>query len=407
MLLVAGTCIGGGMLALPVACASAGFVPSSILMLIVWAAMTLTGIFFVEAGFWVKKEDAHVITLSETLLGPWAKRVAWCVFLFIAYASLVAYTAGGGHVLAQLANHYGFGISKNAGALLFICLFGPSVLMRHTMLGKMNALFFFVMLGAYILLIATSSQDIQLELVMRQDWSKSIGALPLLLTAFSYQAMVPSLHPYLDHHKKSLIVAIAGGTALAGSFYLVWQLVVFGNVPLTGDNSLQAAFALGEPATYALAKISNSSLIGFAAATFAFFALITSFFGISLGLFDFLSDGLSIPKTWGGSFVLALLILVPCALFATNYERIFLEALDASGGFGDTIVNGIIPVLLVWKGRYILGKGHAGFQRVSSKPVLIGALLFYLLSVGVEITSRMPHRDARETTVEEIIDAKR
>lgn len=349
MLLVAGTCIGGGMLALPVACAGAGFLPSALLMVVVWAAMTLTGLFFVEAGFWVKKEDAHVITLSGTLLGPWAKKVAWCVFLFIAYASLVAYTAGGGYVISQIANHCGWAMSKTVGALLFICVFGPSVLMRHTTLGRINAFFFFVMLVAYILLIVAGSQDIQADLVLRQDWSMSIGALPLLLTAFSYQAMVPSLHPYLDHNKRSLMVAITGGTALAGSFYLVWQLVVFGNVPLIGENSLQAAFALGEPATYALSKISGSSFIGLAAACFAFFALITSFFGISLGLFDFLSDGLSIPKNWSGSLILTLLILLPCAFFATMYERVFLEALDASGGFGDTIVNGLIPVLMVWK----------------------------------------------------------
>ncbi len=43
----------------------------------------------------------------------------------------------------------------------------------------------------------------------------------------------------------------------------------------------------------------GSPLLGAIADFFCFFAIVTSFLGIALGLFDFLADGLKIPrKKW-------------------------------------------------------------------------------------------------------------
>nr|NGX46125.1 Tyrosine-specific transport protein [Chlamydiota bacterium] len=75
-MLVTGTCIGGGMLALPVATGGAGFFPSSCMMLLGWAFMTLTALFLSEVNMWME-EDAHVITMASRLLGPLGKGVGY------------------------------------------------------------------------------------------------------------------------------------------------------------------------------------------------------------------------------------------------------------------------------------------------------------------------------------------
>ncbi|HKZ00308.1 MAG TPA: aromatic amino acid transport family protein, partial [Rhabdochlamydiaceae bacterium] len=49
ILLVAGTSIGVGMLALPVATAAGGFVPSLLIYLICWIFMMCTGLLILEA----------------------------------------------------------------------------------------------------------------------------------------------------------------------------------------------------------------------------------------------------------------------------------------------------------------------------------------------------------------------
>src|SRR5688572_9900927 len=97
-LLVGGTCIGGGMLALPIATGEVGFFPSLLMMLVGWAFMTTTALFLAEVNLWMEP-GVHVITMASRLLGPLGKAVAWILYLFIGYASLVAYTAGGGDLI--------------------------------------------------------------------------------------------------------------------------------------------------------------------------------------------------------------------------------------------------------------------------------------------------------------------
>ena len=105
---------------------------------------------------------------------------------------------------------------------------------------------------------------------------------------------------------------------------------------------------------------------------------------MTLGLFDFLSDGLAIPKKGWGKIKLGLIIAIPTLFFSIFYERAFLVAMDASGGFGDTILNGIIPVMMVWVGRYYMNlPRHIGW--LGSRPFLILVSLFFLVSLGIEI----------------------
>lgn len=159
-----------------------------------------------------------------------------------------------------------------------------------------------------------------------------------------------------------------------------------GIVPVSGENSLTAALEQGKPATQFLREHVEGIFVAQIAEFFAFFAIVTSFLGMALGLFDFLADGLGIPKRgWGNAF-LGFLIVAPTLLFAVRFERIFLLALDSSGGFGDTILNGMIPVLMVWMGRYRLG--YKGVQQIpGGKPALAIVFAFFVLCLGVKILS--------------------
>ena len=310
-LLVAGTCIGGGMLALPVAGAPAGLIPSLFFMGIVYVIMTTTALCLVEIGFWMKKSDAHIITMASTILGNWGKWLMWCLFLFISYASLTAYTAGCGHLLsAGLTSLTGAAISKTTGCWLFVLLFGPFLLGPRYILGRANDLLFILMIVAYTIIIGTGINIVRADYLLRENWHYSYLSIPLLITAFSFQTMVPSLHPFLDHDKKSLRIAVVLGTSIAFIVYALWLFVVYGSVPLEGEAGLLHAFSEGDPATSCLSKLTHSSIISQASSFFALFALVTSFFGIGIGLFDFLGDGLGISRKGKGALALGLLVLM-------------------------------------------------------------------------------------------------
>jgi len=384
MFLVAGTCIGGGMLALPVATGVNGFIPSIAIMFTCWLAMTASALLLLEASLWME-EGVHIITMTTRLLGKFSKVVSWVLFLFISYASIVAYTAGGGVQIASFFAHSSLlPVSKDLGALLFLLAFGAAVYMGNRIVGRVNSILFIAMIAAYIALVGMGVDEIKPNLLLTTKWAGAFMALPLLLTSFSFQTMVPSLTPLLHKHKNALRMAIIGGTSVTFVIYALWQMLILGIVPANGPESLAEALVKGEPPTQFIRHHVEGGFVAPIAQFFAFFAIATSFLGIALGLFDFLSDGLKIPKKGFGSVYLALLIVIPSIVFATQFERIFLLALDTTGGYGDTILNGLFPVLMVWIGRYRLGYlGHTCVP--GGKPVLVLIFCFFFFVLLMEI----------------------
>ncbi|NGX42630.1 MAG: Tyrosine-specific transport protein [Chlamydiae bacterium] len=383
--LVAGTCVGGGMLVLPLATGISGFLPSIIVMAISWFAMTATGLLLIEISLWLE-EGAHIITMTSRILGPIGKGVSWLLYLFICYASTVAYTAGGGvQISAALENFFHVPISKDLGCLIFILFFGTVIYFGSWFVGRINTILFTALVAAYFLLVGMGLDEVNMQLLYHRDWRSSFIAIPLLLTAFSFQTMVPSLTPYLKRNVKALRMTIVGGTSLAFVIYFVWQWIILGIVPVEGPDGLAVALAKGDqPATVFLRQHVNGVWISVIAEYFAFFAIVTSFLGIALGLFDFLSDGLKIKKEKWGSILLGLLIAIPTLIFATKFERAFMAAMDVSGGLGDSLLNGIIPVLMIWRGRYYMNFPNT-FRVPGGRILLIALASFFVVSLTIEI----------------------
>ncbi len=298
----------------------------------------------------------------------------------------MAYAAGGGAQMASACGHYcHFLISKDWGAVLFTLLFSAATFIGNWFVGRVNTLLFGAMILAYFALVATGFSEVKPALLIHQNWSTSMIAVPLLLTAFSFQTMVPSLTPYLKRNIKSLRIAIIAGTFLAMVIYLVWQWIILGIVPVEGEKGLAEALARGDlPATEFLRLHVSGKWVSIIAEFFAYFAIATSFLGIALGLFDFLSDGLKIKKDFLGKAIIGLIIVLPTIIIATRFERVFMTAMDASGGIGDSILNGIIPVLMVWRGRYLLGyKGD--FRVPGGKILLVGVGCFFIIALSIEL----------------------
>ena len=93
-LLVGGTCIGAGMLGMPVVSAMAGFVPSVVMFICSWLFMLITGLLVLEVTLWFSK-GVNIITMAGKTLGRAGQLLGWCLFLFlfiiIIHSSLYSY----------------------------------------------------------------------------------------------------------------------------------------------------------------------------------------------------------------------------------------------------------------------------------------------------------------------------
>lgn len=383
ILLIAGCCVGAGMLGLPVLSALAGFKPSLIMFVICWLFMVATGLLLLEVNLWFK-EEIHIVSMAERTLGKTGKAVSWFVFLFLFYSLMVAYIAASGSLVSDfVTSSLNYAMPHYMGSFIFCCLFGLLLYLGTGAMDWFNRILMGGLIISYVLLVGTGLPHVDPSLLKHQDWSAATMVIPALIVSFGYHNLVPSLTTYLDRKQNKLIKAIVIGSSIPLVIYLLWELLILGLVPL---QDFREALDQGEIATEALKNAVGSSWILDIAQSFAFFAIVTSLLSVALSFVDFLADGLNIKKTPAGKLALAGLVLAPPFVCALIYPTIFLVALNYAGGYGAVILFGILPVLMAWKGRYTQKLGHA--QLVPGGKIVLALIMIFAVGViGLQVYS--------------------
>lgn len=350
-LLVAGTAIGGGMLALPVLTSPAGFFPSIAIFIACWLFMAATGLLFLEICLWMNGET-NIISMAEKTLGKFGKYTAWFVYLLLFYCLTLAYIVGCGNLFAEMSNGH---LTHWQGSLLFVLLFAPFVYIGSSAVGRINFALMIALIVAFLGFVAIGFPYVDKQLLHRSDWMLSFVAMPVAFTSFAYQGIIPTLTSYMRFHTGHIRLAILLGTFIPFVTYVVWEWLILGMIPFHGSGGLAEALVNGNTAVHPLKTISQHPYVYFIGQCFAFLAMVTSFLGVTLGLLDFFADGLKIEKKPLSKFLLCLLVFLPPLIFAFTHAHVFLQALDFAGGYGCAILLGVLPIAMVWVGRYHLG----------------------------------------------------
>jgi tyrosine-specific transport protein len=381
ILLVSGTCIGAGMLALPVVTGLSGFLPAMVINLLCCLFMIATGLLFLEAILW-SKEGANILSISQNFLGPVGKIIGGISFLFLYYCLQVSYTSGGTPVFTMIIEQFaGIRIEGLSSYLLFGAVFGFFVFLGTGVVDRLNWLLMLGLFISYILLIGIGSSAVQLSFLKRTNWWLCLAAAPTLFGAYGYHNLLPSLASYLERNVTHLRLSIIFGTLIPFLVYSIWQWMIIGTLSL---DMIQKADKYGEPITQTLQKTVGHPWLVFFGEFFGFFALVTSFLGVSLSMVDFLADGLNIRRQGLNRVFLCLAVFLPPAFFAAANPGIFIEAIGVAGGFGEAILNGLFPIAMVWVGRYRL-KLSSIYKLPGERPMLLVLLLMTILIIGVEI----------------------
>lgn len=379
-LLIAGTTVGAGMLGIPLVTADAGFFPAVFVTLLVWAFMYLTGRLFLEVTLWMP-DGANILSMSQRFLGKNGQILTGITFLFLYYCLMIAYFAAGAPLLLNLL---GPSFASWQGYLIFGLIFGGLVASGVKWIDRFNYLFIAIMVFSYFSLVYLGSTKIEAQYLSYQRWSLSLLAMPVLFSSFGYHNIIPSLCTYLKRDRAVLKKCLFWGTIIPLSFYLVWQLLFLGAIPL---EKIQETLALGKPVTESFSFFSDSPSIHSLGRIFSFFAVITSLLGVAFSMVDFLGDGMKIKKREGWTRVLlCILIFAPPYFFSLNDPKIFIKAIGIAGGFGEAILNGFLPVVMVWVGKYRMEiQSKEGF--IDQKYLLKGLFLISVFVVFCEIVN--------------------
>jgi tyrosine-specific transport protein len=376
------------MLALPVVTGFAGFFPSLLLFVLYWIYMTFTAFLILEVNLWMGPE-ANMISMAKMTLGRFGEIVSWLAYLFLLYALTTAYLAGGGPIIVDFFQVFtDWEIPKWIGSIPLLVIFGYFVYHGTHSVDYVNRLLMIGLAIAYIALVYFLAPHLNLALLKVVAWKPLLLGISIVATSFGFHIIIPSLVTYLHRDVVQLKKVILMGSFIPLVVYIIWELLTLGIIPITGPNSLSEGYTTGENGANLLAARLGNTWIALLARLFSFFAIVTSFLGVSLSLSDFLADGFKIKRTGLGKALIALLTFVPPLVLTLTDPRAFLSALEYAGAFGVILLLALIPALMVWVGRY--RQHHQGpYQAPGGKLALLATLCISLAIIVIEIVNRL------------------
>lgn len=374
-LLITGSCIGAGMLGLPILTGIAGFIPTLAMFFIAWIFMTSTALLLVEASTWFHT-PVNFLTMTQKSLGKYGKAISWLLYLFLFYALIVAYLSGSGHhTTLVIKNLFGVQLPSWTGGLFFTAIFGWIVFLGTKPVDIVNRGLMFGKIASYVVLVVIGFLYINPQKLLYVDTKYAFFSLPILIISFGFHNMIPSLYSYLGKDVKRVKKSIIYGSVFTFVIYIFWEIVVLGILPVQGKGGIIESFHQDIGGAQAIRVYLGASSLGVFAEILAFFAILTSFLAQSLSLVHFLSDGFKIKVNKREPISMCLLALIPPTLFSLVFPELFFGALNFAGGFCAVILFGVFPALIVWIGRY-RHKIPSSYKFMGGQPLLVGLILF-------------------------------
>ncbi len=380
-LIIAGTTIGAGMLALPLASAGLGFSTSMIMMLSIWTLMAFTALLMLEIHQHAEA-DATLHTLAHQFLGTKGKWVATGAMLFLFYALCAAYIAGGGSQFNQkLHNWFNLDTSQELATLIFTFIIALVVTFGTQSVDKVNRVLFAAKIIAMATVLFFLSPSIHLDNLVAMPIQQGliISALPVIFTSFGFHGSIPAVVKYLELDVKAVKRALVIGSSIPLLVYTLWQISTLG---VLSQSELAASSDLSLFIN-SLSQTVHQGAFSNAVSIFADLALLTSFLGVSLGLFEFLGDSLSKKKLGANRFNIAIITFTPPLAFALFYPQGFITALGYAA-IALVVLAVFLPVAMVGKARKVVAYDNCYQVKGGTLP-LVAAGTFGMVIIATQI----------------------
>ena len=354
ILIIAGSCIGGGMLAMPIIAAGVGFIGIATLLILIWIAMCGSALLMVRVYEFNNQEDGFN-SLTQKYLGYFGNRIAGFSLLFLIYGLTAAYMSGGGSIVSNfLETIFGLSINPQWSVLIFSVIFGGIVSISTQWIDGATRALFIIKLVFLALLILAFIPFIKGENLLNMPLEKGliITSIPIIFTSFGFHGSIPSIVLYLGGNQKKIRLAFIWGSLLPLIIYLLWQFAVLGSLEQNTFMIFLKDNAGLDGLINSIREMAHNPKINLFFSVFAATALGTSFLGVSVGLLDYYRDLLKEGKLLSLRLKASLLTFVPPLLFALFYPKGFLLALSYAALAG-VILALIIPALLYYKAMRI------------------------------------------------------
>jgi len=381
--IVAGTTIGAGMLAMPLAAAGVGFGVTLVLLVSLWALMCYTALLLLEVYQHVPA-DTGLGTLARRYLGRYGQWVTGFSMMFLMYALTAAYMSGAGELIASsLSEWLDMSLSPAMGVLLFTLIAGGVVCVGTSLVDLFNRFLFSAKMLFLVVMLALLMPHVQKVNLLTLPLEKglALSALPVIFTSFGFHGSVPSIVSYMNGNIRKLRGIFITGSAIPLVAYIFWQVATLGSIHSSTFVGMLADHAGLNGLLQALREVVASPHVELAVHLFADLALATSFLGVALGLFDYLADLFNRRNSVSGRLQTGAVTFLPPLAFALFYPRGFVMALGYAG-VALAVLALLIPSLLTWQSRK--HNPQSGYRVTGGKPALVLVFLCGVTIIAVQ-----------------------
>ena len=357
-----GAVVGVGIFGVPYVISQVGLVPALFYFFILGGIQILQNLFFAETAI-ACKEDHGLPGLARLYLGETYGRVGGAALILGYWASLTAYVAVGGTLLAVI-------LQPLLGGSIFVYsiiwgILGAFAL--HYGMKTISKLEFIGTIGLVVALLGIlgfSLPHIELANMPLFDWIDPIIPYGVILFSLGGMTAVPEMEEMVEGRRGDYRKSIILGTIIAMLITMAFGFIVWG---VSGDQ-------LTKDAVTGLKAVLGSS-IGIPAAIAGFLAVATSYFATAANVKDTFNYDFKLNR----NIAWLLAVMPPIGIFLFG-GRDFLSMIGLSGA----VFGGVLAVLVgllylkIRRKRLVRRKPlgiHPAFTYVCMAILSIGAVL--------------------------------
>ena len=381
--ITAGTAVGAGMFSLPVASSGMWFGWSLVAMLLSWFVLYRVSLMILEVNLHFKPGESFNTMVTATLGKGW-NVVNGLLFAFLMYILDYAYISGGGSIVNQtLESTLGFAPPQIVSGFLFAFLLSFVVWFSTKAVDRVTSILIVGMLITFFMAAFDLTLAAQLGNLLTSGSEENaipayyymFAALPFYLTSFGYYGSVPSLVKYYGKKPKTIARAMLIGSLGCFIIYALWLLATFGNLNQAAFLSIIEKGGNIGVLVGAINEVVTTDGLDKVLAAFANMAIVSSFLGVSLCLFDFIADKFRFDDSGMGRFKTALVVFVPPTIGGVLFPHGFHAAIGYAGLV--CAINAlIIPPLMLKKSRQQFGE--IGYSSKGGD-----GMIYFIIAMGV------------------------
>lgn len=349
--IIACVCVGAGMLGLPTAGAGVWTEWALTILVLTMLLMTFSGCLLLEAysAFPYKVSFSSV---TQSILGTPVNVINNIAVYFVGGILLYAYITSAGLVIGDVLD-----VDNKIASVVYVLFFSFFVWHSTRWVDRISVLLILFMALTFVFSISGLTLNIDRSVLLdlggvADDNSYMLYIAPMLpvaLASFGYHHSVSSLRDYYRCEKRAA-KALIGGTSIALIVYVVWLVVIYGNLPRSEFVSVIEQGGNVDALLNKLGSVIEVSLVSQVLNAFSMAAILSSFIGVGLGVFDFLADFFKFEDTKTGRAKTWAVTFIPPLIFSLLFPFGFLVAIGYAA-FAAATWACIIPALLVGKLR--------------------------------------------------------